>query len=206
MSCHGDDDVLKKMELEDCPVDLERIAEAVRNILEAVGEDPDRPGLQETPARVARMYREMFAGLHVDPARHMEVVFPETYDEMVLIRDIPFTSMCEHHLLPFSGVAHVAYIPDGKVTGLSKIARVVEEISRRPQVQERMTQEIADLINSHLETTGVAVVVSAEHSCMAIRGIRKQGSTTVTSALRGIFKTNESTRAEFMSLISARKN
>jgi GTP cyclohydrolase IA len=206
MSCHGDDDVLKKLELEDCPVDLERIAEAVRNILEAVGEDPDRPGLQETPARVARMYREMFAGLHVDPARHMEVVFPETYDEMVLIRDIPFTSMCEHHLLPFSGVAHVAYIPDGKVTGLSKIARVVEEISRRPQVQERMTQEIADLINSHLETTGVAVVVSAEHSCMAIRGIRKQGSTTVTSALRGIFKTNESTRAEFMSLISARKN
>lgn len=206
MSCHGDDDVLKKMELEDSPVDLDRIAEAVRTILEAVGEDPDRPGLQDTPARVARMYREMFSGLHVDPARHMEVVFPETYDEMVLIRDIPFTSMCEHHLLPFSGVAHVAYIPDGKVTGLSKIARVVEEISRRPQVQERMTQEIADLINAHLETTGVAVVVSAEHSCMAIRGIRKQGSTTVTSALRGIFKTNESTRAEFMSLISARKN
>ncbi len=206
MSCHGDDDVLKKMELEESPVDLDRIAEAVRNILEAVGEDPDRPGLQETPARVARMYREMFAGLHVDPARHMEVVFPETYDEMVLIRDIPFTSMCEHHLLPFSGVAHVAYIPDGKVTGLSKIARVVEEISRRPQVQERMTQEIADLIYAHLETTGVAVVVSAEHSCMAIRGIRKQGSTTVTSALRGIFKTDESTRAEFMSLISARKN
>lgn len=206
MSCHGDDDVLKKMELEDSPVDLDRIAEAVRNILEAVGEDPDRPGLQDTPARVARMYREMFSGLHVDPARHMEVVFPETYDEMVLIRDIPFTSMCEHHLLPFSGVAHVAYIPDGKVTGLSKIARVVEEISRRPQVQERMTQEIADLINAHLETTGVAVVVSAEHSCMAIRGIRKQGSTTVTSALRGIFKTNESTRAEFMSLISARRS
>jgi GTP cyclohydrolase I len=206
MSCHGDDDVLRKPELEESPVDLERIADAVRNILEAVGEDPDRPGLQDTPARVARMYREMFSGLHVDPARHMEVVFPETYDEMVLIRDIPFTSMCEHHLLPFSGVAHVAYIPDGKVTGLSKIARVVEEISRRPQVQERMTQEIADLINAHLETTGVAVVVSAEHSCMAIRGIRKQGSTTVTSALRGIFKTNESTRAEFMSLIAARQN
>ncbi len=185
----------------DTPIDLEKISAAVRTILEAVGEDPNRPGLVETPARVARMYQEMFAGLHSDPARHMQVVFPEQYDEMVLIRDIPFTSMCEHHLLPFTGVAHVAYIPDGKVTGLSKIARVVEEISRRPQVQERMTQEIADLINQHLETTGVAVVISAEHSCMAIRGIRKPGSTTITSALRGIFKTSEPTRAEFMSLI-----
>ena len=183
-------------------VDLKAIQGAVRTILTAVGEDPDRPGLQGTPRRVARMYAEMFAGLHVDPARHLKITFPESYDEMVLIRDIPFTSMCEHHLLPFSGVTHVAYIPDGQVTGLSKIARVIEEIARRPQVQERMTQQIADLIDEQLATKGVAVVVSAEHSCMAIRGIKKPGSTTVTSALRGLFKTNQSTRAEFMSLIS----
>jgi len=195
--------VLKILGSADSPVDLEKIEMAVRTILEAVGEDPDRPGLKETPARVARMYEEMFSGLHTDPARHLQTVFPEQYDEMVLIRDIPFTSMCEHHLLPFTGVAHVAYIPDGKVTGLSKVARVVEEISRRPQVQERMTQEIADLMIRHLETTGVAVVLSAEHSCMSIRGIRKPGSSTVTSALRGIFKDNESTRAEFMSLIKS---
>ncbi len=200
MSC-DEEDLDKVIDYVDAPVDLERIQRAVAEILEAVGEDPDRPGLRDTPRRVARMYQEMFAGLHADPARHLEVVFPEEYDEMVLIRDIPFTSMCEHHLLPFSGVAHVAYIPDGQVTGLSKIARVVEEVSRRPQVQERMTQEIADLINTHLNTTGVAVVISAEHSCMAIRGIRKHGSSTVTSALRGLFKTSESTRAEFMSLI-----
>ncbi len=189
--------------LADAPVDLDRIEAAVREILAAVGDDPMRPGLLDTPRRVARMYQEMFSGLHQDPARHLEVVFPEEYDEMVLIRDIPFTSMCEHHLLPFNGVAHVAYIPDGKVTGLSKIARVVDEVARRPQVQERMTQVIADMINEHLETTGVAVVISAEHSCMAIRGIRKPGSRTVTSALRGIFKTNQASRAEFMSLINA---
>lgn len=193
----------KIADLADAPVDLDRIEAAVREILAAVGENPRRAGLLDTPRRVARMYQEMFSGLHQDPARHLEVVFPEEYDEMVLIRDIPFTSMCEHHLLPFNGVAHVAYIPDGKVTGLSKIARVVDEVARRPQVQERMTQEIADMINEHLETTGVAVVVSAEHSCMAIRGIRKPGSRTVTSALRGIFKTNQASRAEFMSLINA---
>ncbi len=182
-------------------VDLEAIKNAVRTILTAVGEDPDRPGLTETPRRVAKMYQEMFAGLHIDPARHLSVVFPEDYDEMVLVRDIPFHSMCEHHLLPFSGVAHVAYIPNGKVTGLSKIARVVDEVARRPQVQERMTETVAEMVDSHLNTAGVAVVVSAEHSCMSIRGIKKHGSTTVTSALRGIFKTNQSTRAEFMSLI-----
>lgn len=200
MPC-DDEDMDKLTPVSGIGIDLERVQRAVREILEAVGEDPERPGLQDTPRRVARMYQEMFAGLHVDPTRHLQVVFPEDYDEMVLIRDIPFTSMCEHHLLPFSGVAHVAYIPDGKVTGLSKIARVVDEVARRPQVQERMTQEIAEMVNSRLETTGVAVVISAEHSCMAIRGIRKPGSTTVTSALRGIFKSNESTRAEFMSLI-----
>ncbi|MEM7784163.1 MAG: GTP cyclohydrolase I FolE [Planctomycetota bacterium] len=183
-------------------IDLETIKKAVREILVAVGEDPDRPGLIETPRRVAKMYAEMFAGLHVDPSRHLKVVFPEEYDEMVLIRDIEFTSMCEHHLLPFSGVAHVAYIPHGKVTGLSKIARVVEEVSRKPQVQERMTQTIAEMVETHLETKGVAVVISAEHSCMSIRGVRKPGSMTITSALRGEFRDSQSTRAEFMSLIN----
>ena len=196
------DTKLKNFRLEDSPVDLEAIKGAVRTILEAVGEDPDRPGLLETPRRVAHMYAEMFSGLHLEPERHLAVVFPEEYDEMVLIRDISFTSMCEHHLLPFTGVAHVAYVPDGKVTGLSKIARLVEEVSRRPQVQERMTQTIADMVNEHLKTAGVACVVSAEHSCMGIRGVRKPGSTTVTSALRGIFKTNQATRAEFMSLVN----
>jgi GTP cyclohydrolase I len=186
------------------PVDIEAIKKSVRAILEAVGEDPDREGLQETPRRVAHMYAEMFSGLRLDPGRHLEVTFPECYDEMVLVRDISFTSMCEHHLLPFTGLAHVAYIPNGKVTGLSKLARVVDEVSRQPQVQERMTQEIAEMIDEHLETSGVAVVVEAEHSCMSIRGIRKPGATTVTSALRGEFKTSQSTRAEFMSLINRR--
>jgi len=185
-------------------MDIDAIKGAVRTILKAIGEDPDRPGLKETPRRVAHMYAEMFSGLKLDPARHLSVTFPEAYDEMVLIRDIRFTSMCEHHLLPFSGVAHVAYIPSGKVTGLSKIARVVEEVSRKPQVQERMTQTIAEMVETHLSTSGVAVVVSAEHSCMSIRGIRKPGSMTVTSALRGEFKENQSTRAEFMSLITGK--
>ena len=185
-------------------VDHEAIKKAVRSILVAVGEDPDRPGLLETPRRVADMYAEMFSGLYLDPSRHLKVIFPEEYDSMVLVRDIRFTSMCEHHLLPFYGFAHVAYVPNGQVTGLSKIARVVEEISRKPQVQERMTQSIADLIDENLKTSGVAVVISAEHSCMSIRGVRKPGSTTVTSALRGIFKTNQSTRSEFMSLVTNR--
>lgn len=184
-------------------VDLEKMKVAVRMILEAVGEDPDREGLLETPRRVAKMYAEMFQGLSVDPGRHLEVLFPESYDEMVLVRDIPFTSMCEHHLLPFSGVAHVAYLPQGKVTGLSKIARVVEEVARRPQVQERMTNTIADLISNHLDTSGVGVVVSAEHSCMAIRGVKKPGSVTITSSLRGDFRDDPATRAEFMSLIGS---
>lgn len=183
------------------PVDLEAIKGAVRTILKAVGEDPDRPGLLETPRRVAKMYGEMFAGLQLDPARHLRVTFPEEYDELVLVRDIPFTSMCEHHLLPFSGVAHVGYIPNGHVTGLSKLARVVEEVARRPQVQERMTQTVADMIERELESTGVAVVMQAEHSCMSIRGVKKHGSSTITSALRGIFKTNQSSRAEVLSLI-----
>ena len=186
-------------------VDLQTIKDAVRTILKSVGEDPDRPGLVETPRRVASMYAEMFSGLGLDPGRHLEVTFPEEYDEMVLVRDISFTSMCEHHLLPFTGVAHVAYVPHGEVTGLSKLARVVEEVARRPQVQERMTQTVADLVEEKLSTRGVAVVCSAEHSCMSIRGIRKPGSRTITSALRGIFKTDQATRAEFMSLINNRQ-
>ncbi len=201
---HGPEPRAARHEPVSCPtsgVDLEAIKGAVRTILRAVGEDPDRPGLLETPRRVAKMYAEMFAGLHQDPGRHLEVSFPEDYDELVLVRDIPFTSMCEHHLLPFSGVAHVGYIPHGRVTGLSKLARVVEEVARRPQVQERMTQTIAELIEQRLETAGVAVVIRAEHSCMSIRGIKKHGSSTVTSALRGIFKTNPSSRAEVFSLI-----
>jgi len=185
---------------------IEAIEQAVRVILKAVGEDPERAGLLETPRRVARMYLEMFSGLKKDPGRHLEVTFPENYDEMVLVRDISFTSMCEHHLLPFTGRAHVAYLPNGSVTGLSKLARVVEEVARRPQVQERMTQTIADLIETRLNTRGVAVVVEAEHSCMAIRGIRKQGSMTITSALRGEFKQNAASRAEVMSLINGRNS
>ncbi|MEZ6090588.1 MAG: GTP cyclohydrolase I FolE [Pirellulaceae bacterium] len=182
-------------------VDHEAIRQAVRTILKAVGEDPDRDGLRETPRRVADMYAEMFSGLQQRPERHLEVTFPETYDEIVVVRDITFTSMCEHHLLPFTGKAHVAYLPNGCVTGLSKLARVVEEVSRRPQVQERMTQTIADMIEKHLQSSGVAVVLQAEHSCMSIRGVRKPGSETITSALRGIFKTNPASRAEVLSLM-----
>ncbi|MEZ6045729.1 MAG: GTP cyclohydrolase I FolE [Planctomycetaceae bacterium] len=182
-------------------VDLPRIQNAVREILAAVGEDPNREGLLETPARVARMYAEIFEGLHQDPARHLEKVFQEEYDEMVLVRDISFNSTCEHHLLPFLGVAHVGYLPRGKIVGLSKLARVVEEVSRRPQVQERMTHQIADMLSEKLDPKGVIVVIEAEHTCMSIRGIRKPGSLTITSAVRGLFKSNESSRAEAMSLI-----
>ena len=185
-------------------VDLPAIEDAVRKILRAVGEDPRRPGIVETPRRVAKMYAEMFAGLRSDPARHLKVTFPESYDEMVLIRDISFNSMCEHHLLPFNGIAHVAYIPKGKVTGLSKIARVVDEVARRPQLQERLTHQIAELIETELSSAGVAVVCEAEHSCMSIRGIRKQGSKTVTSALRGVFRTNQASRQEVLSLINSK--
>jgi len=182
-------------------VDLAAIEQAVRTILVAVGEDPDREGLLDTPRRVAKMYADMFSGLHQDPARHLRVMFAENYEEIVLVRAIRFASMCEHHLLPFFGVAHVCYIPNGRVTGLSKLARVIDEVARRPQVQERLTQEVADLIETELDCKGVAVVVSAEHTCMTIRGVRKPGSQTVTSAMRGLFKTNPASRAEVMSLI-----
>ena len=183
------------------PVDLPRIERAVREILFAVGEDPDREGLQETPARVARMYAEMFAGLHQEPRAHLQKFFTEKYDEVVLVRDISFCSMCEHHLLPFTGKAHVAYVPDGKVVGLSKLARVVEVVARRPQVQERMTETVADLLVDELNAKGVAVVVEASHSCMTIRGIRKPGSLCVTSAMKGLFRSNLSSRSEVMQLI-----
>ena len=187
---------------EQSPVDLPRIERAVREILAAVGEDPNREGLLETPSRVARMYAELFAGLHSDPARHLKKFFREDYDELVLVRDISFNSMCEHHLLPFIGKAHVGYLPNGKIAGLSKLARVVEEVSKRPQVQERMTHTIADLLHRELDAKGVVVVLEAEHSCMSIRGVRKSGSLTVTSAVRGLFLTNPASRAEVLSLIN----
>lgn len=182
-------------------VDLKAIEEAVRTILQAVGEDPDREGLRETPARVARMYAELFKGLRSDPRRHLRKVFTERYDEVVLVKDISFESTCEHHLMPFMGKAHIAYLPGGKVVGLSKLARVVEDIARRPQVQERMTESIADLLVEELQVRGVAVVVEAVHTCMTVRGVRKPGSLCVTSAMRGAFRNNPSTRAEVMTLI-----
>lgn len=183
------------------PVDHQRIERAVREILLAVGEDPDREGLLETPARVARMYAEVFSGLHKDPAVHLKRVFTENYDEIVLVRDIEFHSMCEHHLLPFSGRAHVAYLPNGKVVGLSKLARVVDEVARRPQVQERMTETIANMVEEALGARGVAVMIESTHSCMTMRGIRKAGASCTTSAMRGIFRENLSSRAEILGLI-----
>jgi GTP cyclohydrolase I len=187
-------------------VDQPRIEAAIREVLVAIGEDPDRLGLEETPARVARAYAEMFAGLGQDPADVLATTFDEGHDELVLVKDIPMYSTCEHHLVPFHGVAHVGYIPgeDGRVTGLSKLARLVEVYARRPQVQERMTRQIADALFDVLKPRGVIVVIEAEHLCMAMRGIRKPGSTTVTSAVRGIFRDNAATRSEAMSLILGR--
>ncbi len=182
-------------------VDQPRIARAVREILAAVGEDPDREGLLETPDRVARMYAELFSGLHEDPRPHLRKFFAEAYDEVVLVRDISFNSMCEHHMLPFMGQAHIGYMPNGRVIGLSKLARVVEVVARRPQVQERMTETIANLLLEELEAKGVAVVIEATHTCMTIRGVRKPGSLCVTSAMKGIFRSNLSSRSEVMNLI-----
>lgn len=183
------------------PVDEARIERAVREILAAVGENPDREGLKETPSRVARMYAEMFSGLHEDPRIHLQKFFTEQYDEVVLVRDISFNSMCEHHMLPFMGLAHIGYMPNGRVIGLSKLARVVEVVARRPQVQERMTETIANLLLEELEAKGVAVIIEATHTCMTIRGIRKPGSLCVTSAMKGIFRSNLSSRSEMMNLI-----
>jgi GTP cyclohydrolase I len=187
------------------PVDHERIRAAVREILLAVGEDPDREGLRETPERVARMYAELFSGLRKDPRQLLEKTFTEKYNEMVTVNDIGFDSLCEHHLLPFMGRAHVAYIPNGKIVGLSKLARVVEVLSRRPQVQERMTEQIADLIMAELDAQGVGVILEATHTCMTIRGVRKPNSVMTTSAMRGVFLTNQSTRNEFMSHVYGRR-
>jgi GTP cyclohydrolase I len=182
-------------------IDLPRIERAIKEILIAIGEDPHREGLRETPARVARMYAEMFSGLHDDARVHLQKFFTEQYDEMVLVRDISFNSMCEHHMLPFSGRAHIGYVPNGKVVGLSKLARVVEVVSHQPQVQERMTEQIANLLIEELDVKGVAVVIEAAHSCMTIRGVRKPSSVCVTSAMKGIFRSNLSSRSEVMTLI-----
>ncbi len=187
----------------DRPIDRPRIERAVREMLLAIGEDPDRDGLVRTPARVADMLAEIFAGLREDPAEHLTVRFDADHDEMVMVRDIPLYSTCEHHLVPFVGKAHVAYIPgdDGRITGLSKLARLVDGFARRPQVQERLTTEIADTLDEVLKPKGVLVVIEAEHLCMSMRGVRKPGSLTVTSAVRGLFKTNAATRAEAMGFI-----
>jgi GTP cyclohydrolase I len=184
-------------------IDGARVEWAVRELLLAIGEDPDRDGLVRTPARVADMFTEIFAGLGEDPAEHLTVRFDADHDEMVMVRDIPLYSTCEHHLVPFVGKAHVAYIPgdDGRITGLSKLARLVDGYARRPQVQERLTTQIADTIDSTLQPKGVMVVIEAEHLCMSMRGVRKPGSLTVTSAVRGLFKTNAATRAEAMGFI-----
>lgn len=184
-------------------VDLPRIEAAVREILEAIGEDPDRDGLKSTPSRVARFYAETCAGLHDDPTHHLKVTFDAEHDEMIMVRDIPLYSMCEHHLVPFFGRAHVAYIPgeDGRITGLSKLARLVDGFARRPQVQERLTTQVADAVESTLSPRGVLVVVEAEHLCMSMRGVRKPGSSTVTSAVRGSFRRDPATRAEAMRFI-----
>ncbi len=186
---------------EPAQVDQPRVRRAIRELLLAIGEDPDREGLRDTPARVARMYAELFGGLHEDPRRHLRKFFTQKYDEIVLVRDIAFNSMCEHHMLPFMGKAHIGYIPSGKVVGLSKLARVVDVVARRPQVQERMTETIADLLVEELDVQGVAVVIEASHSCMTIRGVRKPGSMCVTSAMRGVFRSNLSSRQEVMTLI-----
>jgi GTP cyclohydrolase IA len=184
-------------------MDREKIEAGVRLIIEGVGEDLSREGLRDTPRRVADMYAEIFAGMTEDPGKHFRVTFDEGHQEMVLVRDIPLYSVCEHHLLPFIGRAHVAYIPgpDGRVCGLSKLARVVDVFAKRPQVQERLTSQVADTIVEHLSPQGVIVVIEAEHLCMSMRGVQKPGAITTTSAVRGIFRTKAATRAEAMSLI-----
>jgi len=186
------------------PVDQERIAKAVREILLAIGENPDREGLLETPQRVARMYAELFRGMTEDPSIHLKKFFTEEYDEIVLVKDIAFNSICEHHLLPFMGRVHIGYLPSGRVIGLSKLARVVETVSRRPQIQERMTEDIANLLVDELHVRGVGVVIEAEHTCMTIRGIRKPGAIAVTSAMKGSFRKDERTRTEILHLIYGR--
>jgi GTP cyclohydrolase I len=181
--------------------DLERVAQAVRQIIEAIGEDPERPGLTDTPRRIARLYAEMFSGLQEDPLSVLATTFPEPHQEMVVLRDIPFYSLCEHHFLPFFGHAHVGYVPDGRIVGASKIARLVDILARRPQVQERLTSQIADCLMEGLRPQGAAVVIEAEHLCMSMRGVKKPGTLMVTSAVRGVFRRRGVTRAEFLALL-----
>ena len=184
-------------------VNLEQIEHAVRLILEAIGDDPNREGVLDTPKRVAKMYAEVFSGMHEDPKEHLHKVFGEDHEELVLVKDIPFYSMCEHHLVPFFGKAHIAYLPkEGRLTGLSKLARVIETLAKRPQLQERITKYAADIIMEELNPYGVIVVVEAEHMCMTMRGVKKPGSKTITSAVRGIFEKDIAARAEAMSLIT----
>jgi GTP cyclohydrolase I len=203
----NEDDMVRipeEKELRPGSVDLPRIERAVREILIAVGENPDREGLRDTPRRVARMYAEVFAGMYDDPLKYVQTFFKEQYDELVVLRDVPFYSFCEHHLLPFEGKAHLAYLPNGRVVGLSKLARVVDAFARRPQVQERLTDQIADLLTSSLQAKGVAVVMEARHSCMTCRGVKKPDSVMITSSLRGICRSDARTRAEVMALLHNR--
>ncbi len=199
MDHHVPEDQLDLPEI-DTPVDLERIERAVAEILAAIGEDPSRDGLLKTPKRVAKMYAEVCGGLHEDPAEHLVVQFEAGHQEMVMVKDIPIYSLCEHHLVPFFGVAHLGYIPngEGRITGLSKLARLVDGYARRPQVQERLTSQCADAIDDALKPKGAIVVIEAEHLCMGMRGIRKPGAMTVTSAVRGIFRDDVATRMEAM--------
>ncbi len=193
------------LEREAPKMDKKRIEAAVRELLAAIGEDPDREGLRETPRRVADMYGEVFSGLEEDPRRHLKIFNENQHDEMVTVRDIPLYSMCEHHLLPFTGVAHIAYIPrDGRVIGLSKLARIVNSFARRPQLQERLTAQLADFLEQELNPQGVAVIIEAEHLCMTMRGVRAAGSRTQTSALRGRMKADARTRTETLSLLTGR--
>ncbi|WP_312095990.1 GTP cyclohydrolase I FolE [Niallia sp.] len=183
-------------------INIPQIEEAIRLLLEAVGEDPNREGLLDTPKRVAKMYEEVFSGLTIDPKEYFETIFHEDHEELVLVKDIPFYSMCEHHLVPFYGKAHVAYIPKGgRVAGLSKLARAIEAVSKRPQLQERITSTVADTMMETLEPHGVMVVVEAEHMCMTMRGVKKPGAKTVTSAVRGVFQTDSDKRAEVFAMI-----
>lgn len=186
-------------------VEHDAVVEAVRSLLLAIGENPDREGLEGTPRRIAEMYKEVFGGMDQDPMEVLSVGFEEGHEEMVIVRDIPFYSMCEHHLLPFHGVVHVGYIPKGRIVGISKLARAVEIYARRPQVQERLTSQIADAVMEVVKPRGVGVIIEAEHLCMTMRGVKKPGSKVVTSATRGIFRTKEVTRAEFMAIVTEKK-
>ena len=185
-------------------VDKKKIEQAVLTIIEAIGEDPNREGLKGTPRRIAEMYAELFTGLGVDPKKELVISFDEGHHEMVILKDIPFYSICEHHLLPFFGLAHVGYIPKGRIVGASKLARAVEILTKRPQLQERLTSQIAEAVVEALAPNGVGVVIEAEHMCMTLRGVKKPGSKIVTSAMRGLFRSNPATRAEFMSLLQGR--